>query len=172
MIAGPTPQDAAQTLRDLFQRALACVTSGVVSLQAVPPETDLVVSLSVAAPRGRHSLNLRHRYLLVHEPAGRRAERWRLQTTSYMYKLDDREGREILAYHWHPDGLSHERRPHLHVGVGMGALRPEWQKAHLRTGPVSPSALLVLLIDQLGVSPRRSAWFDDFARLDRALDLS
>jgi hypothetical protein len=89
-----------------------------------------------------------------------------------MYKLDDHEGRDVIAYHWHPEGLSHERRPHVHVGAGMGALRPEWQKAHLRTGLVSPTSLFVLLTDRLGVSPRRAGWLDDFAQIDRALDLS
>ncbi len=89
-----------------------------------------------------------------------------------MYKLDHSDGREIIAYHWHPEGLSHERRPHLHVGAGFGSLRPEWHKAHLPTGHVSPTAILLLLIDQLGVAPRRDDWPDVFAQLDAALDLA
>lgn len=60
------------------------------------------------------------------EPAADGGEGFQVQTTNYRYHILDRDGREILAYHWHPEGVSSVTDPHLHLS---GRLNP------LDTGP-------------------------------------
>ncbi len=84
-----------------------------------------------------------------------------------MDALDNADGREIVAYHWHPDGRGHVRLPHLHLGAGAMVGRGERVKAHLLTGVVTPAVALLLAIESFGVPPRRADWG---ARLHQAHD--
>lgn len=87
-----------------------------------------------------------------------------------MCSLEDADGHEILAYHWHPEARSHVTTPHLHLGAGAGALRAELTKAHLATGPVSPTVLLALAIESFGARPRRADWSVVLERSREALE--
>jgi hypothetical protein len=100
---------------------------------------------------------------------GVRRERWHAVTTGYAYRLEDSDGREIVAYHWHPQGRSHARAPHLHLGAALGTLRSEVTKAHFSTGMVTPVAILSLAIEAFGVAPRRPDWAAIFERTEREL---
>lgn len=117
-------------------------------------------------------MRVQHAFLLMHDQSRAPREQSLAHTAGYLYQRDAADGREILAYHWHPSGLSHERRPYLHPGAGLGAIRSEWQKAHLLTGAVSPAALLQVCITVLGVPPRRAGWPAVFARTAGALDVT
>lgn len=169
MIEGRTPREAAAALRDVVQAALSCVTTGVVTNRPVGVANDLVLVQRLTTNSGAVVLALRHRYFVTHDADAGRPGRWQARTSAYEYKLDAADGREILAYHWHPASRGHEHRPHLHLGAGLGTIRPEWQKSHLRTGHVSPAALLFLLIDHLHALPRLPDWPVRFDRLDAAL---
>jgi hypothetical protein len=83
---------------------------------------------------------------------------WEAQTAAYEYHLSDRDDREILAYHWHPDGASHVQVPHLHLGpaaeVGWTALTT----AHLPTGWIRVGDVVRLAIEGLAVPPVRRDW--------------
>ncbi|MGD9894924.1 MAG: hypothetical protein AB7U18_26875, partial [Dehalococcoidia bacterium] len=79
------------------------------------------------------------------------------------------DGREIVAYHWHPQGRSHVRTPHLHLGAALGTLRNEVTKAHLYTGMITPVAILSLVIEHFGVAPRRPDWATIFEQTEREL---
>ncbi len=83
---------------------------------------------------------------------------YKAQTAYYAYSLEDLEGEEILAYHWHPYGASPGRYPHLHLEQGARIGRPELIGAHLPTGRVSIEAVLTLTIEQFGVRPLRNDW--------------
>ena len=98
-----------------------------------------------------------------------RGERWQTRAVRYEYTLDDADGREILAYHWHPHGRSHVTIPHLHLGAALCDLRAEMHHAHLRTGMVTPIALLALAIEQFDIRPRLADWAERFDRADLAL---
>ena len=90
------------------------------------------------------------RYVLV-EDAG-----WGASTTGYRFRLEGVDGRELVSWHWHPDGLSGVRWPHLHVDAVALAPRSQLTGAHLPTGSaVDLSAVLRLAIADLGVPPRR-----------------
>lgn len=76
----------------------------------------------------------------------------------YRYEVEGGDGSEILAYHWHPIGLSPVVEPHLHVTNRHPFF--DLSKAHLPTGAVSPRAFLRCLITEFGVDPLRSDWQD------------
>jgi len=92
-------------------------------------------------------------------------ERDRVETTGYLYEINDRDGREILAYHWHPEGVSPITEPHLHLS---GRLRPfdlgdrdtavRLGGMHLPTGIVTLARMVHLLIAEFGAEPRRADW--------------
>jgi hypothetical protein len=90
----------------------------------------------------------------------------------YEYSFTDTAGREIVAYHWHPD-IPSAGYPHIHIGHGAvqaaileraglspahNALLPELAGAHLPTGEVALGSVLRMAIEQFGVEPRRRDW--------------
>lgn len=174
MIAGPTPAAARRLLRDVLQSALSCITTAVFAerTDAIESDFNATAQLASGSGYGRLTVTLRHFFALVSDAAGGRRHRWQAQTTAYFYTLDDADGREILAYHWHPTGRSPVTRPHLHLSAGAGTLRHELQKAHLGTGFVTPVTLLTLLIESFAVRPRRSDWARVLEMADRPLSLA
>lgn len=171
MIAGPTPAAATRALRDTLQRALSCVTVAVFARQSGSSRSELSLTCPLALARGGHlTLTIWHYYLLVADASHDARRRWQARTTGYRYAIEDADGREILAYHWHPTGRSHTTMPHLHLGAGAGTLRPELTKAHLATGPVTPVALLTLLLEPFAVRPRRTDWPAILERARQALE--
>jgi hypothetical protein len=170
VIAGPTPRAAAQRLRRAVQQAVSCVTTGVLvdDRGAVTNELRLVGRL---APRagGHVVLLLSQRCGLVAESGRDRRDQWQARTAGYLYAVEEADGREILAYHWHPAGRSPQTRPHLHLGAGAGSLRSELSKAHLGTGFVTPAAVLRLSLESFYVRPRRADWAAILDGLDDAL---
>ena len=75
-----------------------------------------------------------------------------ISTRAYRYEVNDAQGQELLAYHWHPLGKSRWKRPHLHVSDGPLA------GLHLPTSRVSLESLLRLLLAELEVRPLRNDW--------------
>lgn len=67
-----------------------------------------------------------------------------IATTRYSYTVLDRHHQELLAYHYHPSGVSCRTYPHLHIS---GAASPFPGKAHLTTGWVSLPAVIRMLIE-------------------------
>jgi hypothetical protein len=94
--------------------------------------------------------------------------RWEARTAGYMYALYDRSGREVLAYHWHPEGRSHITAPHLHLGAGAEVSRRDLADAHLPTGDIALEDVLRLAITDLGVRPLRRNWSDILDRTRRS----
>jgi hypothetical protein len=66
------------------------------------------------------------------------------------------DGAELLAYHWHPNGLSNVRGPHLHVAARFTS--PYLGKTHLPTGAVAIASIVHMLIADFGVAPLRADW--------------
>ena len=81
---------------------------------------------------------------------------WDAAISGWMYQVDGADGRELFAYHWHPDGRSQETRPHLHIS---GRTDPaELGDAHFPTGPITLADVARLLIQDFDVRPRRADW--------------
>jgi hypothetical protein len=102
------------------------------------------------------SLIVLHYYRVVKEGSGSRP--WRVMSTAYYYGLEDGDGQEVLAYHWHPEARSALTIPHLHLGAGAGHLRRELYRAHLPTGRIALEDFLRLAIRDFGVQPLHTDW--------------
>lgn len=94
---------------------------------------------------------------------------------SYEYRLLDREEREILAFHWHPIGLSDVTDPHLHLSSRMNPIEMGRDQEplpladmHIPTGFVALEDVVRLLISEFGIRPRSADW-DSMLRENRAL---
>jgi hypothetical protein len=167
---GPTPAAASRALRDTLQLLLSCVTTAVLQTDATGPTIILTGGGRLARrPRGHVQFFLLHDFIVVSGADRPRSERWRARTVGYQYRLEDAGGREIVAYHWHPQGQSHVTVPHLHLGVGLGAILPEMTEAHLQTGMVAPVAILAIAVENFGVVARRADWVAIFARASHDL---
>src|SRR5207244_1642370 len=104
--------------------------------------------------------------------------RWKVQTAAYYYGFDDVHGREVIAYHWHPEEVPAVPFPHVHLGHGAvhaeslrvglplshNALRPDLWDAHLPTGRIALEQVLRIAIDHFMVAPLRSDWREVFDR--------
>ncbi len=91
----------------------------------------------------------------------------RLLPIAYPYRLLEPGGREILAYHWHPEGVSHLTYPHLHLSSRDRPipLEPVGQTIsladhHIPTSHVTLVDIVRYLIVEVGVEPRREDWCD------------
>lgn len=113
--------------------------------------------------RRRLSLSLVVGYDVISDQDSIRS--YRVQATSYHYRLIDAQEREVLAYHWHPVGLSPITYPHVHLSgrlspldAGPGAEPVALGGMHLPTGPVTLADVVRLLITEFGIAPRRADW--------------
>jgi hypothetical protein len=101
-----------------------------------------------------------------------------ITVASYLYRILDREQREILAFHWHPAGLSNVVDPHLHLSsrlntIEMGRDQEPLPLAdmHIPTGFVTLEDVVRLHVAVFGVAPRHADW-DAILRENRLLALA
>lgn len=156
MTSSRTPADAAVALRDALQRIISCVSAGVLIYERGTPTGELRVRAPVLG--SPLSLRIEYRFAVVSSGGQASGWDWHTRAVSYMYAISGADAREILAYHWHPAGRGGVRDPHLHLGAGTGPLPYRLREAHLPTGPVTPVAVVALLIEHFGVRPRRADW--------------
>ncbi|MBI4579704.1 MAG: hypothetical protein HY718_08385 [Planctomycetes bacterium] len=174
-MAGRTSAQAVQAFVDPLQLALSCVTDAVVNIGGGyhPADEPHALTLGDGSPvrlRGDPPLALSVilHYRIV-RATGQRGL-WRVQAIGYLYALEDPDGREVLAYHWHPLGHSAVLHPHLHLGAGARVGFPRLSDAHLPTGWVALEAVLRLAVADLGVEPRRADWDEVLRRTQKALE--
>jgi hypothetical protein len=95
---------------------------------------------------GEIQLMLTHSFRLVQDAP----HDWRVRTAGYEYRINDADGRELAAWHWHPAPFPGPDFPHLHIAAASLG------HTHLPTGRVSIESVLRLLIDDLKVPSRRT----------------
>jgi hypothetical protein len=83
----------------------------------------------------------------------------------YAYEILDRDGHEIIAYHWHPLGLSTVKYPHEHLSnqvrpIELGRNQEPLPLAdlHIATGLVPLAHIVRMLIEEFEVEPLREDW--------------
>jgi hypothetical protein len=90
-----------------------------------------------------------------------------VDVSGYSVTLADGFENELLAYHWHPIGLSHVRTPHLHLGAST--VRNDAipiNETHLPTGVVTLPEIVRYLIEEIGVEPNRADWKTILVRVE------
>ncbi len=90
---------------------------------------------------------------------------YQVRRTAYRFHILDRLGGELLAFHWHPVGVSPVTRPHLHLPGRLPALEIEPGREafalggmHVPTGFLALADVVRLLIEEFRVVPRRPDW--------------
>ena len=176
-MAGRTPAEAVQNFLGPLQQAISCVTKTVLNVSGgYSPREDgephtLVLGDGSPDRLGSNPplfLTVALHYHIV-EASGKRGP-WKVSIAAYWYSLDDEQGQEILAFHWHPRGRSSVTSPHLHIGPGAGVQYPRLRGAHIPTGRVALEDVLRLAIRELGVEPLRRDWADVLDRTQRAFE--
>lgn len=104
--------------------------------------------------RGTIQLWIGHWYRVERIVAARPT--WLARTTGYDYRLLDRDGHPVLAFHWHPTGRSPVIDPHLHIETPTPHF--DLSKVHIPTGVISFADVVWCAITQLGVEPLRPDW--------------
>jgi hypothetical protein len=82
--------------------------------------------------------------------------RWDTPTVGYLYEFTDVAGRELVAFHWHPDSRSPITFPHVHIGARIGDL--DLSKLHIPTGVLKLPQIIRFAIEEVGVEPLREDW--------------
>ena len=163
MTTGRSPSEAVAEYRHSIQRMLSCVTPSVVDVAGgyYPAQVPHRLTLNGGVPvalggPSRFKLELQQYYSIL--DTGRPDALWMVNVVGYYYAVHDYEEREVLLYHWHPHATSPVVIPHLHLEQGALVGRAEVRDAHLPTGEVFLNAVLRVLIEEMGVNPRRSDW--------------
>lgn len=89
---------------------------------------------------------------------------WQVVSKGYFYTFSEQNGREIIAFHWHPESRDQPDFPHIHVNSPSGASAIH-RKHHVPTGRVSLESVVRFAIVELRVRPLRPDW-------ERVLDAS
>jgi hypothetical protein len=163
-MAGRTPKEAVQNFLDPLRQALSCVTHEVLYIRSgtdpsSAPYALMLNNSAVSLRRDRHfTLEVIQHYRLIETEAQRGP--WKVQTVAYYYTLSETGDnlREILGYHWHPQGRSWVTYPHLHLYGGAEVGRDDVRKAHFPTGRMALEEVLQLAIKEFGVAPLRDDW--------------
>lgn len=160
---GRTPAEAVNDYLQSIQLAISCVTDAVATVEGGYYVSDRPHTLALNQRRpirigGTHGawLILLQYYRIAQSQVP--PALWTVTEEGYRYEILDSDHREILAYHWHPTGLSSYSAHHLHIGHGAIIGREELHHAHLPSGHVSILDILRLLIRDFGASPRRHDW--------------
>lgn len=176
-----SPKAAADTLVETLRRAVACVTDRPLLATGFRPSYRLYAASFV--PGSKPALvptllgqRLGHvvRCDFLVTPLLNSGDQYDAHLAAYWYQLLNRDGQELLAYHWHPTGVSPVTIPHVHVSNAEWTITPEGRASrvpslsnlHLTSGHVALSDVVRLLITELGVLPRRSDW-DEVLRANR-----
>jgi hypothetical protein len=182
-LAGRTPEEALDAYVEQISRALSCVTDAVVfgrasssdhhhtlSIYATRQSRPNRLHLDTNSRRGEILLLIAERFRLERVSDAVHRDEFDVAIRSYFYRILDRDEREIVAYHWHPEGRSTFDRPHLHVpaaepivlaqpsGSPLTGVKTHLSRLHLPTGRIGIEEIVELLITDFAVDPLRSDW--------------
>jgi hypothetical protein len=153
-----TPAEAVEHYRGRIVRLLSCVTSAHTTVSGYHA-SDLPHRLSLAdgdpvrlRDELRLTLDVTEQYRVCEDTDG-----WRVEIVGYLYAIEY-DGRELVAYHWHPHGDSPITWPHMHVGADIRVGDRWLGKVHLPTGTVGLEQVVALAIVELGAEPLRDEW--------------
>jgi hypothetical protein len=109
-----SPEEATDQFIDRLRAVAACITnrpvlgtgfrsSNTPYYAGIAP-LDEPVSVQTARGSRRVALHARIEYVVA--AVGSSPAEYAVHTTSYVYRITDRDDREIIAWHWHPVGQS------------------------------------------------------------------
>ncbi len=181
-MAGRTLNDAYKNYLDPLKKAISCVTDAVLIASVRPNDLELEEVYSLALKAGdsvplsgdsRISISVSQQLKLVEDERKGRGP-YRVATSAYSYTVEEQDGAEIIAYHWHPKGIGKEF-PHLHLKSGAKVQRPELtrtkgESSHIPTGRVALEEFIRLLIECFSVPPQKKDWEEALRQAKQKFD--
>ena len=154
-----TPAEAVEVYRARRVALLSCLTPAYVELRGYAPSPRphpfALAKGETVRLRGESELGLS--VIEEHEIAQTVEGDWQVRVVSYFYAIEQ-EGTELIAYHWHPHGVSPITDPHLHVRADIRVGERWFGKVHLPTGAIQLESIVALTIQELGAEPLREDW--------------
>ncbi|MDQ3693092.1 MAG: hypothetical protein M3464_05650 [Chloroflexota bacterium] len=154
-----TREEARGHFFDRLQRTVSCLTPAVLRRGPVTPRwpeswsfTNNPVPLQGVS---RLTFSMIHSYEFTGGQDD--ADSWEIATKGYSYTLSQQDGREVIAFHWHPNNRGQADFPHIHVIHPLGASIIH-RKQHIPTGRVSLESVVRFAIVELGARPVRPDW--------------
>lgn len=156
---GRSQPEARRALLTPLQRAVSCITDAVtVRGPAGASATDsFVFEQRYVSRRGRYRLELSLLHTFNIQERLQRPDRWTATSDGCFYQLRERNGKKIIAFHWHPGQRGQPDFPHLHMRSRVSSVVID-RKNHIPTGRISLEAVVRFVIVELGVEPRRDDW--------------
>ena len=156
---GKTPREAVKAYLEPLQKNVAIVCNGVLRVNNYDKLDEIsVLTLESVPLNGRPDLYLSfiQQYKIVKDPEH---GPYRVKTLYYSYAIETPDADEIVGYHWHPEGVSPIKAPHLHLGPAALIGRQELsRKAHFPTGRIAFEDVVEFLITSFEVEPDRPLW--------------
>ena len=155
---GRRPARAVETFVASLQRAVSCVTPAILIRKPTASAGSPALGLAAEPARLRGDRAFDLIVLIEYAVAEARngSGQWTVHVAGYRYEFRLADGPMLLAYHWHPVGVSPIMSPHLHIG---GSVRNvDLSKRHLPTGHVTLQDVLRFAVVDLGVAPLRDDW--------------
>lgn len=169
-MAGRTPTEAVEEFLLRLRASAGTITKAqlVTSRRGKDPHGSHSVTfgppsnvgpLATLDDRPRLHLQLAHYYTVVETDDPERGP-WKVHTTGYLYSLVDAEGDELLNFHWHPDGQSPYKEPHVQIGSGVcpSTWYPKIGRAHIPSPRTSLEQVIRIALDAFEVQPLRPNW--------------
>jgi hypothetical protein len=165
-----TRRVAVDAVRERLAAIAGCVTDRPVVVggslaPAHPPEFSFRPLGLPTRLRGRLQDRGLHFHMAIGFLIGQYENGYIARQVDYQHYLLDADQREILAYHWHPTGVSPVTWPHLHLSGRLAPLDAGRGQAlitiggmHLPTGHVTLADVVRLLITEFDIRPRRADW--------------
>jgi hypothetical protein len=153
-----TPSAAVRRYRKYLQKSLACLSPAIwyvaPRLRGKEHQKSLVLSedpIRLKRPGGTTLLLSAGHHFHI-EKDSRHPGEFKVRTDGYFYRVrhsDDSIG-ELISWHWHPGAPMKD--PHVHI-TGLHGL-------HVPSGRIAFEEVVWMLVQDLGISARRSDWRD------------
>lgn len=157
-MVGRTAPDAAREFRESLQRSLDCAVEGRLNIDGYQPSKPSDEPYTADVERGKPIpfagrpdllLVVIIKYRLV-EGADSGGGSWLADVVKYEYAIENQAGREVLAYHLHPDARNSLLWPHLHIGSAvLSDGYKHLSKTHIRTEPIPLEDVLWYALHEL-----------------------
>lgn len=182
-LASRTPNEALDDYVVRVQVALSCIVNVIsfgsgstpgklhtLTLYALGQSRPNSIRLRTHGWNGELILRIVQRYDLQFQPDFLLSLHFEVSTAFYHYQILDRDGGEIVVFHWEPDGRSPVGTPHLHVpaagpvilpqpdGSRVAGAKTHLSKLHLPTGRIGIEEIVELLVADFNVDPLLPNW--------------
>jgi hypothetical protein len=167
-VPGESTQKAVTAFLEHFRNAL-CVLDGKGDV-VVPRSGSLLpyntYSWVLSANKGMKlgqagTLYASMQFWITHANPNFYPKRFKVEIAAYNYKLEQSGGSDRWRMHWHPDGVSESRGPHLHIPPNLKVHRP----CNLIT---FETAIRWCIADGAPLTCSRTEAEDELSRLERS----